>query len=136
MLAVGGPGLGAPTLYVRVSVSSENPRNQELAISRWAGENWFRIIEWFIDHGVSGAVPPSRRPEYKRLLETVERDPHPVLVYELSRVGRSFYEVLRAVQELEMLGAPVITVSPKESSLSAARPSDQEAHHSCDSVGC
>ncbi len=54
------------------------------------------------------------RPEYKRLLEAVGRDPHPVLVYELSRVG-SFYEVLRAVQELERLGAPVITVSPKES---------------------
>jgi len=108
--------------YVRVSVSNENPRNQEIAISRWAGENGFRIIEWFIDHGVSGAVPPWRRPEYKRLLETVERDPHPVLVYELSRVGRSFYEVLRAVQELERLGAPVITVSPKESFLQQLDP--------------
>ena len=103
--------------YVRVSVSSENPRNQEIAILRWAHENGFRIIGWFIDHGVSGAVPPWKRPGYRRLVETVKENPSPVLVYELSRVGRSFYETLRALQELEELGAPVIPVSPKESFL-------------------
>lgn len=45
-----------------------------------------------------------------------------MLVYELSRVGRSFYEVLRAVQELERLGAPVIAVSPRKSFLQQLDP--------------
>jgi len=103
--------------YVRVSLGEENPRNQEVAILEWTRSQGFRILEWFVDHGVSGAVPPWERPGYKRLLEKVRVEPLPVLVYELSRIGRSFYETLRAVEELEALGAPVLPVSPRESFL-------------------
>jgi putative DNA-invertase from lambdoid prophage Rac len=103
--------------YVRVSLSSENPRNQEIAIPRWAAGNGFRIVQWFVDHGVSGAIPPWNRPGYMKLLNAVRGKPYPVLVYELSRIGRSFYETLRALQELGGLGAPVIPESPRESFL-------------------
>lgn len=103
--------------YIRVSLSEEKPENQKLAIEKWARENNYSIIKWFKDIGVSGAIPPWERPGFKQLLETVRNDPKPVLIYELSRIGRTFYETLRGLQELEMMNSPVIPVSPKESFL-------------------
>ena len=64
--------------------------------------------------GIRGATPPWERPGFKRLLERVEAEPRPVLVNELSRLAMSFYGTLKAFQELEAKGAPVIAVSPRE----------------------
>jgi len=109
--------------YVRVSLKEENPENQEVAIKVWAEVNGYSIIEWFRDIGVSGAVKPIDRPGFKQLLERVREKPRPVLIYELSRLGRSFYETLEALRALEELGAPVIAVSPKEGFLQNLDPS-------------
>jgi len=109
--------------YIRVSLKEENPENQEVAIKVWAEVNGYSIIEWFRDIGVSGAVKPIDRPGFKALLERVREKPRPVLIYELSRLGRSFYETLEALRALEELGAPVIAVSPKEGFLQNLDPS-------------
>ena len=108
--------------YVRVSLSEEHPENQEVAIREWARLNGYNVIGWFKDIGVSGAVPPWEREGFKRLLEAARQKPRPVLIYELSRLGRTFYETLRALQELEALGAPIIAVSPKEAFLANLDP--------------
>lgn len=108
--------------YVRVSLEEEEPENQRLAISRFAKEKGYEVVKWFEDVGISGAVPTWKRSSFRSLLDEVERDPRPVLVYELSRLGRSFYETLRAIQELESRGSPVIVVSPKESFLQTLDP--------------
>ncbi len=100
--------------YVRVSLREEHPENQRLAILRWAEANGYKVAKWFEDVGVSGAVPPWERRGFKELIEQARERPRPVLVYELSRLGRTFYETLRAIQELEELNSPVITVSDKE----------------------
>ncbi len=100
--------------YIRVSLREEHPENQRLAILRWADANGYKVVEWFEDVGVSGAVPPWERKGFKELIEHARKKPRPVLVYELSRLGRTFYETLRAIQELEELNSPVITVSDKE----------------------
>ncbi len=108
--------------YVRVSLTEEHPENQRIAIEQWARLHGYRVVGWFEDIGVSGAVAPWNRPGFGKLLEAVEREPKPILIYELSRLGRSFYETLRAVQELEEKGAPVIPVSPRESFLQSLDP--------------
>jgi len=100
--------------YIRVSLRDEHPENQRLAILSWAEANGYQVIKWFEDVGVSGAVPPWERKGFKQLLEHARKKPRPVLVYELSRLGRTFYETLRAIQELKELNSPVITVSDKE----------------------
>jgi len=112
-----GSGIKDAYAYIRVSLEDENPANQEIAIAERASGHGFRIVEWFIDRGASGAIPPWKREAYRKLLERVRREPKPVLVYELSRIGRSFYETLRAIEELEELGAPLLPVSPRESFL-------------------
>jgi len=104
--------------YVRVSTSDEHVENQVLAIEAYAKQRGIRIVEFFEDVGVSGAVKPEERPGFRRLLEAVRREPRPVLVYEVSRIGRaSFYEILRVIKMFEDLGAPIIPVSPKEAFL-------------------
>ena len=108
--------------YIRVSLEEEHPENQRIAIEQWAKLHGYVVVDWFEDIGVSGAVAPWERPGFKQLLEAVKRDPKPVLVYELSRIGRSFYETLRAIQELESIGGPVIAVSPKERFLQSLDP--------------
>jgi len=45
----------------------EHPENQRLAILRWAEANGYRVVEWFEDVGVSGAVPPWERRGFKEL---------------------------------------------------------------------
>jgi putative DNA-invertase from lambdoid prophage Rac len=108
--------------YVRVSLAEEHPENQRLAITEWARTHGYTVAEWFEDIGVSGATPPWKRPGFSKLLDRVRQQPRPVLVYELSRLGRSFYETLRALQELEEKGSPVIAVSPRESFLQSLDP--------------
>ncbi len=105
-----------------MSLSEEHPENQELAIKAWASAHGYTIVKWFKDVGVSGATPPWERESFKRLLEAARERPRPVLIYELSRLGRTFYETLRALQELEALGAPIIAVSPKEAFLANLDP--------------
>jgi len=90
--------------------------------SAWARENGYKVIRFFEDVGVSGAVKPLNRPGFTELINTVKTNPKPVLIYELSRLGRSFYETLEALRALEELGAPVIAVSPKESFLQSLDP--------------
>ena len=108
--------------YIRVSVEEENPDNQRRAIENWCETNSYEIVEWFQDVGVSGAVVPRERPGFKTMLQKVNQDPKPIIIYELSRLGRSFYETFRAIQELENLNAPIITVSPKEQFLQSLDP--------------
>lgn len=108
--------------YIRVSLSEEKPENQRLAIERWARDNGCRVVRWFEDIGVSGAIPPWDRPAFRELVSYVKQNPKPVLIYELSRLGRTFYETLRAIQELESHNAPIIPVSPKESFLQTLDP--------------
>jgi len=108
--------------YVRVSLREENPENQRLAILAWARENGYAVVRVFEDVGVSGVARPEERPGFSALLEAVRREPRPVLVYELSRLGRSFYVTLEALRVLEGLGAPVIAVSAKESFLRSLDP--------------
>ena len=109
--------------YVRVSLKEESPENQRIAIGAWAQLNNYGIVKWFQDIGVSGAVKPLDRPAFRELVETVKKEPKPVLIYELSRLGRTFYETLEALKVLEDSGAPVIAVSPKESFLQSLDPS-------------
>lgn len=111
--------------YVRVSIADENPENQIMAIERWAKAHRYEIVKVF-QEVKSGGIPPWQRPVFQELLEHVKKDPRPILVYELSRLGRTFYETFRAIKELEDLGAPVIPVSEKEKFLQNLDPSIRE----------
>lgn len=112
--------------YVRVSTGEQTVENQKIAIDEWARNSGYLVLKYYEDEAISGKVPPLRRQGFRKLVEeVVSLKPKPVvtIVYELSRIGRSFYETLEAVKALETLETPLVSISPKESFLQTLDPS-------------
>lgn len=108
--------------YLRVSTDGQTVENQRLVLSQWAANNNYEIIEYFEDPAVSGTVPAIEREGFAALVSYVKNNfIQAVLVYELSRVGRTFWDTLDAIKFVEKY-APLISCSPKELFLSTLDP--------------
>ena len=109
--------------YLRVSTEEQTVQNQKLALEKWAKEHDFQILDFFEDSAVSGKIPATQRRGFQGLLELVKTAQiDAVLVYELSRVGRTFWDTLDAIKAIEQY-APLISCSPRESFLQTTEPS-------------
>src|SRR6478609_10775617 len=109
--------------YVRVSTGEQTVLNQRLAIDRWALEQGYHVIYYFEDSAISGKIPAILRQAFKDMLELLKQDRvDAVLVYELSRVGRTFWDTLDAIKAIEEF-APLISCSPRETFLQTTEPS-------------
>jgi putative DNA-invertase from lambdoid prophage Rac len=109
--------------YLRVSTEEQTILNQRIAIKKWASDNDYQILEFFEDASVSGKVAAINRPAFREMLEIVRNEQvDAVIVYELSRVGRTFWETLDAIKAIEQY-APLISCSAKEVFLQTTDPS-------------
>lgn len=109
--------------YLRVSTDEQTVLNQKLAIAKWAVENDYKILDFFEDSAISGKVPAISRPAFREMLHLVRTDRvDSVIVYELSRVGRTFWETLDAIKSIEEY-SPLISCSPREIFLQTTDPS-------------
>ncbi|HKZ62678.1 MAG TPA: recombinase family protein [Nitrososphaera sp.] len=109
--------------YLRVSTEEQTVQNQKLALERWARENNYQILDFFEDSAVSGKVPATQRLGFQEMLELVKTSGvDAVLVYELSRVGRTFWDTLDAIKVIEQY-TPLVSCSPRESFLQTTEPS-------------
>jgi putative DNA-invertase from lambdoid prophage Rac len=81
------------------------------------------MLYFFQDPAVSGKVPATSRKGFQDLIEFVKSSKvEAVLVYELSRVGRTFWDTLDAIKVIEGY-SPLISCSPRESFLQTTEPS-------------
>jgi len=109
--------------YLRVSTEEQTILNQRIAIKKWASDNKYEILEFFEDASISGKVSAVNRPAFREMLEIVRNEQvDAVIVYELSRVGRTFWETLDAIKAIEQY-APLISCSAKEVFLQTTDPS-------------
>jgi putative DNA-invertase from lambdoid prophage Rac len=109
--------------YLRVSTDEQTVLNQKLVIEKWAQDNYYKILDFFEDSAISGKIPAIDRPAFKEMLSLVRSDRvDSVIVYELSRVGRTFWETLDAIKSIEKY-SPLISCSPKEIFLQTTDPS-------------
>lgn len=109
--------------YLRVSTDEQTVLNQKLVIEKWAQDNDYKILDFFEDSAISGKIPAIDRPAFKEMLSLVRSDRvDSVIVYELSRVGRTFWETLDAIKSIEKF-SPLISCSPKEIFLQTTDPS-------------
>jgi putative DNA-invertase from lambdoid prophage Rac len=109
--------------YLRVSTEEQTVQNQKLALEKWAHHNNYQILDFFEDSAVSGRIPATQRRGFQEMLELVESaGVDAVLVYELSRVGRTFWDTLDAIKAIEQY-APLVSCSPRESFLQTTEPS-------------
>ncbi|MEM2141341.1 MAG: recombinase family protein [Nitrososphaera sp.] len=109
--------------YLRVSTEEQTVQNQRLVLDKWAQDGGYQILDFFEDSAVSGRVPATQRRGFRDMLELVKSaQVDAVLVYELSRVGRTFWDTLDAIKAIEQY-APLISCSPRESFLQTTEPS-------------
>lgn len=109
--------------YLRVSTEEQTVQNQRLALEKWAQEHQYQILDFFEDSAVSGRIPAIQRRGFAEMIELVNTtEVDAVLVYELSRVGRTFWDTLDAIKAIEQY-APLISCSPRESFLQTTEPS-------------
>ena len=107
--------------YVRVSTEEQTVLNQKMALQTWASEQGYQIIYYFEDSAVSGRIPAIKRNAFQEMLEFIKESViYAVLVYELSRVGRTFWDTLDAIKAIEEY-TPLISCSPLQVSLSKHR---------------
>ena len=66
--------------------------NQKAILKKYAQEQGFRNIQFFVDDGYSGAN--FNRPDWQRMIELVENDKVGIiLAKDMSRIGRNYLEV-------------------------------------------
>jgi putative DNA-invertase from lambdoid prophage Rac len=83
--------------YARISTLEQESENQIIQLKK----NGVDVI--FCDEGISGSKLAKERPEFKRMMEYIEKHPEvdTIMVTELSRIGRSMQDVLTNFMELE-----------------------------------
>jgi putative DNA-invertase from lambdoid prophage Rac len=109
--------------YLRVSTEEQTVMNQKLVLQKWAIDHGYEILFCFEDSSISGKIPAVRRQAFMEMLEVIKSDSvDAVLVYELSRVGRTFWDTLDAIKAIEQY-APLISCSPRETFLQSTEPS-------------
>lgn len=107
---------------MRVSTEEQTVLNQKMAMDTWASEHGYQVIYYFEDSAVSGKIPAIKRKSFQDMLELIRECPiDAVLVYELSRVGRTFWDTLDAIKTIEEY-APLISCSPRETFLQSTEP--------------
>ena len=119
-------GYGTAFVYTRVSTDRQTMENQRIQIRKFAEERGLVMTDdgWFEDDAVSGTIAPLKRAGFRDMKETLEgiasedrsKLPKFVLVYEVSRIGRTFWEILETIRALEEY-SPILSTSPKEAFL-------------------
>ena len=92
-------------LYVRVSTEEQALRGFSIeaqidALKEYCTKSGIKVVDVYMDEGISGAKPPLKRPALKRLLEDVEAGKIDVIMFtKLDRWFRSVKEYFK-VQEI------------------------------------
>lgn len=98
--------------YARVSKTEQNADNQKrLLLAEGVPEDCI-----FSDIGVSGTVPARKRPGFKMLLKFIEDNPgvQYLYIFAISRLGRTMYETITLIHEIEAAGIQVWSLTPGE----------------------
>ena len=102
--------------YVRVSTTEQklhglSIESQKQKLVEYAEKNNMKIVEWYIDEGVSGRKPISKRPELQRMVQDAEQGRFKRIIFiKLDRFFRSLAEYHEAMKRI----SPVIWTATEE----------------------
>lgn len=97
-------------LYVRVSTEEQavhglSVDDQKESLKKWAEENKHKVVDYYVDAGVSGRKSVSKRPELQRLLSDVEAGKIDLVAFtKLDRWFRNIGEFYKAQEVLDTHG--------------------------------
>lgn len=102
--------------YVRVSTTEQklhglSVQSQIQKLTDYAEANHMKIVEWYIDDGVSGRKPIKKRPELQRMIKDAEQGRFKrILFIKLDRFFRSIAEYHECMKRID----PVIWTATEE----------------------
>ncbi len=92
-------------LYLRVSTDGQSVANQRRELEDMAKRAGWKIVEVYQDKGISGAKGRNGRPELDRMLnDATRRHFKKLLVWDLSRLGRSLRDLIGITDQFQELG--------------------------------
>ena len=108
--------------YVRLSRDDDKKnyasiKHQKLIITQYAAEQGIVIDRWYEDDGVSGYI--FDRPEFKQMMEDLDKDIERVFVKDFSRLGRHNAKVLLLLDEFQERGKQLIVIDDHYDSMHA-----------------
>ena len=93
--------------YIRVSTSRQDYKNQRYSLLEFADKKGFKVNEW-IEETTSGTRKVSDR-SLGKLIEKMQKD-DVLIVTELSRIGRSLFDIMATLNVLMEKGVRVFSV--------------------------
>lgn len=102
--------------YVRVSTTEQKMHGisidaQKQKLTEYAESHNMKIVEWYIDEGVSGAKPIAKRPELQRMVQDAEKGRFRRIIFiKLDRFFRSLAEYHEAMKRID----PVVWTATEE----------------------
>ena len=89
-------------LYARVSKASQSVERQISELEVVAERNDWKIVDRYIDHGISGAKGREQRPELDRMMkDSTKRKFDVVMVWSIDRLGRSLQNLMEILNDLK-----------------------------------
>ncbi len=93
-------------IYARVSTTNgQTPENQLAELRKAARRMGWRVVEEYVDHGISGAKGRDKRPAYDALCKAATRKEFDVVMaWSVDRLGRSLQDLVQFLVELHAKG--------------------------------
>jgi len=95
--------------YLRVSTDKQTTESQKAAILEWARRNNVVIDEFVEEPDTSGAIPPLQREKFRQLWGRLKKG-DTLVVFELSRLGRSLRDIVLIASELQKRGVRLVSL--------------------------
>jgi DNA invertase Pin-like site-specific DNA recombinase len=91
--------------YMRVSTDGQSIEMQERELAEAVERHGWRLVDKYIDQGISGAKGRDQRPEFDRLCKDMVRGRFDyVAAWSVDRLGRSLIDLVGFLQELQAAG--------------------------------
>ena len=108
-------------IYGRVSTSDQTTDNQIYKLKEIIEINGWDQVDFYVDEGISGTKGRDKRPEFDRMCkDMVRRKFNRILVWDVSRLGRSLQHLVEFLNDVNSLG---INLYIHQSGLDTSTPS-------------
>lgn len=92
-------------LYVRVSTNGQTTDNQVRELRKVARRFGWKVVEEFVDHGISGAKGRDKRPAFDEMCKgAVRREFDVIMAWSVDRLGRSLQDLITFLGEIHAKG--------------------------------
>jgi DNA invertase Pin-like site-specific DNA recombinase len=92
-------------IYGRVSTNDQTTENQLIKLKEIVSLNGWELVGEYVEEGISGSKGRDKRPQFDKLCkDMVRRKFNRVLVWDVSRLGRSLQHLVEFLNDVQSVG--------------------------------